>query len=320
MKAMVLVSLVLLLSACENSAGPDPNPEPPVVDVFDITNRIFTSRDPSCVAHAGPYFATVRDLGREVEHRAEVEIRVEANGCTITSNSLPNHDFNDMGQFATPAQGVTESFFISATPVFADTPTELSLRYDNAILLNGVKLDVKAAACYGVGGEPLGNERIGCNGDGTPWRYDPMHASNGFGTDSHNAHTQPDGAYHYHGDPRALYGPTGDAESGLIGFAADGFPIFGPFIEEGGAVRRVRSGYTLKQGPRQSQNGEGAFPGGTPDGRFVDDWEWTDAGDLDACNGMWRDRAYGYYVTDGFPWVIGCFQGSPDDSFRKGAP
>lgn len=104
----------------------------------------------------------------------------------------------------------------------------------------------------------------------------------------------------------------------MIGFAADGFPIFGPFIDDGGTVRRVVSGWTLRTGERQSQDGEGAFPGGTYDGTYVDDYEFTGAGDLDACNGMTRDGVYGYYVTDTYPWVLGCFAGTPDDSFRKG--
>jgi hypothetical protein len=26
---------------------------------------------------------------------------------------------------------------------------------------------------------------------------------------------------------------------------------------------------------------------------------------------------YGYYITNSFPWVIGCFKGALDDSFRK---
>lgn len=291
---------------------------PPVMpDAVDIKDRVFASRAPSCAERAGSYYADVRDLGRNVSHRAEIVIEDRGDACVITSNSLPNHDFNDMGQFATRAAAVTESFTIPANPEFAEAPTALSLRVDNAIFLNGVKLDVRAAACYGVGNEPLGQERIGCNQDGTPWRYDPMHAANGFGTDSHHAHTQPDGAYHYHGDPLAMYDASGSSESGLVGFAADGFPIYGPFISDGGTVRRVRSGYTLKQGPRQSQAGEGAFPGGTPDGRYVDDWEWTDAGDLDVCNGMWRDGSYGYYITDTYPWVLGCLQASPDPSFRK---
>lgn len=53
------------------------------------------------------------------------------------------------------------------------------------------------------------------------------------------------------------------------------------------------------------------------DGTFVDDYEHMGAGDLDECNGMTRDGSYGYSVTDGYPWNIGCFTGPPDDSFRK---
>jgi hypothetical protein len=314
----IALTLVLAGLACGGgSPGSDVLVPPEMPDAIDITDRVFSSRAVSCADRVGSYYADVRDLGRNVAHRAEIQIEATDGGCVITSNSLPNHDFNDMGQFATAAQAVTESFTIAASPEFADAPTPLSLRIDNAIFLNGVKLDVRAAACYGVGNEPLGQERIGCNQDGTPWRYDPMHEANGFGTDSHHAHTQPDGAYHYHGDPLAMYDASGAAQSGLVGFAADGFPIYGPFIDEGGTVRRVRSGYTLKQGPREPQVGEGAFPGGEPDGRYVDDWEWTDAGDLDVCNGMWRDGSYGYYITDTYPWVLGCFQGTPNPSFRK---
>lgn len=27
---------------------------------------------------------------------------------------------------------------------------------------------------------------------------------------------------------------------------------------------------------------------------------------------------YGYYVTDSYPWIIGCHSGIPDPSFAKG--
>ena len=26
---------------------------------------------------------------------------------------------------------------------------------------------------------------------------------------------------------------------------------------------------------------------------------------------------YGYYLSDGYPWVLACFTGTPDESFRK---
>ena len=283
----------------------------------NITDAEFTNRDGSCAAYAGSYFATVSDLMRETEFMATLTIAETADGCTVTSNSLPNHDFNDTGAFATAVAEVTETFNVPLSPTMATEPTPLSLEYDNAIMLNGVKLDRLAAACYGVGDEPLGMERIGCMQTDTPWRYDPMSPAANFGTDSHNAHTQPDGAYHYHGDPGAMYDTSGATVSGVIGFAADGFPIFGPYFDDDGTIRRAVSGYTLREGARVSQDGEGAFPAGDYDGTYVDDYEWTDAGDLDECNGMTVDGQYGYHVTAGYPGVVGCFRGTPDPSFRK---
>lgn len=284
----------------------------------DITDAAFSDRDGTCAARAGQYTATVRDLARDVEFVASVDIEVQGAGCVLSSNGIPNHDFNDVGAFATPVSEVDEAFTLPGSPSASESSTALSLQYDNGVFLNGVKLDLLAAACYGVGDEPLGEERIGCMADGTPWRYDPMSPNAMFGTDGHNAHTQPDGAYHYHGDPEAMYDDSGSTPSGVIGFAADGFPIYGPWIDDGGTVRKAVSGYTLREGERESQAGEGAFPGGSYDGTYVDDYTFTDAGDLDACNGMTRDGVYGYYVTDGYPWIIGCLMGTPDDSFRKG--
>jgi hypothetical protein len=147
-----------------------------------------------------------------------------------------------------------------------------------------------------------------------------MYSGNDFGTDSHNAHSQPDGGYHYHGSPVALFSDDSTTESPVIGFAADGFPIYGPYIDDGEGIRKVVSGYTLIAGDRVSQDGEGAFPGGSYDGTYRDDYEFSDAGDLDECNGMEHNGDYGYYVIDSFPWVMGCFSGSPDTSFQKAGP
>jgi hypothetical protein len=32
------------------------------------------------------------------------------------------------------------------------------------------------------------------------------------------------------------------------------------------------------------------------------------------------DGDYGYVVTNTYPWVIGCFKGTPDDSFYRLGP
>ena len=309
----VLIACLSVLAACSESTT-----TLEAQDGTDITDAVFDSRDAACLTYTGSFFSSVLDVGRSRGFTGAVQVAEGSGSCTITSNSIPNHDFNDGGNFATVTQEVGATFSVDDSPINGASTTPISLSYDNAVFLNGVKLDLLAAACYGVGGEPLGQERIGCFAAGTPWRYDPMYGTNGFGTDKNHAHTQPDGAYHYHGDPKAMYDLSGASESGVIGFAADGYPIFGPFIDDNGTIRRVTSGFTLKQGARISQPNEGAFPGGTYDGRFVDDWEWTGAGDLDECNGMTVDAAYGYYVTDTYPWVLRCFKGTPDPSFRKG--
>ncbi len=296
----------------------------------DLTNQFLSLRSANCADYVDSYEAFPMDVQRARAFEAELTIIMSEGECDFTSNSLPNHDFNEPpANFANPVAAVAKTFSVTTNPAAAFMPTALTLRYDNAVFLNGVKLDLLAAACYGIGpGQPanLGNERIGCGESVTPWRYDPMFGGNGFGTDDHNAHTQPDGTYHYHGSPNALFeqsDPT--VASPVVAFAADGFPIYGPYIDDLGTIREVESGYTLLQdsngepAARVSQAGEGAFPGGAADGTFRDDWEWTDAGDLDVCNGMTIDGVYGYYITNSYPWVLGCFQGVPNESFDKRA-
>ncbi len=284
----------------------------------DITDQVFSLRSGDCNAYIGSYHANVNDINNSQPYTAVLDITSDSSSCTWTSNAIPNHDFNDGTQnFANAVEEVTETFNTTRSPAYAGSVTSLTLDYDDAIFLNGVKLDLLAAACYGIGTAPLGQEKVGCNVSSTPWRYDPVFSGNTFRTDNHNAHTQPDGAYHYHGDPESIYDLTGTTASGVIGFAADGYPIFGPYFDDGTTIRRAVSGHTLKVGARQSQSGEGAFPGGNYDGTYRDDYEFTSVGDLDECNGMTRDGVYGYYLTDGFPWVLSCFKGTPDPSFQK---
>jgi hypothetical protein len=141
-----------------------------------------------------------------------------------------------------------------------------------------------------------------------------MHGPNGFNVDSNNAHAQPDGAYHYHGPPPIFNGDSG-TPSGVIGFAADGYPIFGPYFDANGVIRKANASYRLKSGNRPSGAGD---PGGSYDGTFRDDYEYVAGqGDLDECNGMTVNGQYGYYVTEAFPYLVGCFMGTPDPSFNK---
>lgn len=278
----------------------------------DITDLFLTNRREECSYYAENRFSNVSDIKRNVQFMGTISFTVEGEECVITSNSIPNHDFNDStAAFAGDVVEVSAEYRIPTAPVFAASATPISLSYDNAVFLNGVKLDLLAAGCFGVG-----DGNIGCTDEDQPWRYDPMSPLTMFGTDANNAHPQPDGSYHYHGNPKALFDQNPMSASPVIGFAADGFPIFGSYIEENGQVRAVTSSFQLISGSRPTGADD---PGGSYDGTFVDDYEYiASSGDLDECNGMMRDGSYGYYVTDTYPWVMACYKGTPNSSFAKG--
>ena len=283
-----------------------------VKSVNDQTDKTLSLRQAECSNYVSKNVAAVTDLYSKEILASNLNISLSGEECVFISNSLPNHDFgNSTRSFAHPALAVPTEYRITAKPKFASKATPISLTTDNAIFLNGVKLDLLAAGCFGIG-----DGKIGCNDLNQKWRYDPMSPSANFGTDEHNAHTQPDGTYHYHAGPSALFPEYPTKDSPVIGFAADGFPIFGSYsTDDSGSLRAAKSSYQLKNGMRPSEPGN---PDGQYDGTFIDDYEFiADSGDLDECNGMMRAGVYGYYVTDSYPWVLGCFKGTPNLSFNK---
>lgn len=280
-------------------------------DAINISNAILTNGSGNCADYIANYTSDVTDIARNLMFSGSLSISLEQNKCVFLTNAIPNHDFNDgANAFPNHVAEQDDRFETTTSPQKADSTTALSLAYDNAILLNGVKVDLLAAGCFGVG-----DGKVGCNDISTPWRYDPMHPENGFNVDSHNAHAQGDGTYHYHGSPFALFADDSSQASPVIGFAADGFPIYGSYIETNSGFRKVLSSYRLKSGERPSGEGN---PGGQYNGQFRDDYEYVPGlGDLDECNGMTLNDEYAYYITDAFPYVIGCFSGSVDETFNK---
>ncbi|MBU2428103.1 MAG: sulfatase-like hydrolase/transferase, partial [Gammaproteobacteria bacterium] len=247
----------------------------------DITDKTFVNRSSNCADYAASYQSRVKDVLNNTEFDGALTVAVSGDKCQFHSNAIPNHHFNDGDRsFPNKVSAQDDHYEVPRNPQPAATVTGLSLQTDNAILLNGVKVDLLAAGCYGVG-----NGKIGCNDMATAWRYDPMHKANGFDVDSHNAHAQPDGTYHYHGTPNAFYpAVASDQASPVVGFAADGYPIYGPYVQQGETVKKVSSSYRLKAGNRPSGTGQ---PGGSYDGQFRDDYEYVAGlGDLDECNGM----------------------------------
>lgn len=101
-------------------------------------------------------------------------------------------------------------------------------------------------------------------------------------------HPGPDNRYHYHKYPVCVKSPftdDGEAHSPLIGFALDGFPIYGPYVAKGLMARD-----------------DPANP--------LDDFNMSHD----------SERGWHYHVTPGrFPYVIGGFAGEVDPrNLRKG--
>lgn len=278
----------------------------------NLTALILTNRSADCADYEGTYSAQALDVGNSVAFTAAVSISASEDTCSLVSNNIPNHDFNDGERsFPNDAEEVSRDLVILRSPQQADANTQLSRTLINAVLLNGAVVDILSAGCWDMSSGR--NVAVGCSTD-ADWLIDPVGSGGFFGEDSHNAHVQPGGSYHYHGDPKTLFddfpGPNG---SPVIGFAADGFPIYGPFFldEATGQLRKAISGYTLKVGNRVGG------PGGTHDGFYVQDFLYTGSGDLDECNGMTVNEQYGYYVTASYPWIMNCYKGTPHFSFRK---
>ena len=284
-------------------------------NVIDITDAVLSNRSANCADYINSYASKVQDIQENQDYEGSLEIELSDEKCKFTSNSIPNHNFNDdTAHFATQVAEVDINVEITTSPSTTSSVTPLSLN-DNAIMLNGVKLNILSAGCYGVG-----DGNIGCNDLNEPFRYDPMGTEGGFGVDEHNAHVQPGGLYHYHASPMALFDTDGNVESPVIGFASDGYPIYGNYFNDNGTVRSATSSYALKSGAREDivYNGTTYSPGGTYDGTYTSDWEYiADSGDLDECNGMIVDGVYGYYLTDTYPWVLSCYKGTPDSSFGR---
>ena len=314
--ALILVG-ALALNACSSASTSSSTKS--LESAIDIKDAVLTNMSGDCADYASNYTASVQDLKLGTEFQGAVTVAEDSNSCSIVANDIPNYDFNDENaHFATPVTEQNLTLSIPRNPKAANASSDLSLLSYNAVMLNGVVLDQVANGCYkpeDASADQDGNVANGC-GLWVDWRLNPMGPVS-LGTDSHNAHTQPDGLYHYHANPNALFDLTrNDVASPVIGFAADGFPIYGPFYKDdkSGNIVEATSGYTLKSGTRPTSD---TSPGGNYDGTYVQDYEFTNAGTLDKCNGMTVNGQYGYHVSTGYPYVMGCFTATPDVSFFR---
>ncbi len=269
----------------------------------------------ACLAHEGEHAHASHDDDNGLEYENKVSVRVERDTRIIESNGIPNHLAGKFPNRNNPHTIKPQSYAyrMPAKPAVSKKTTQLGM-FPFGIAVNGVVFD------------PSANEFWNRDRN-SGWQYEPFEIDGKLGLDASNAHVQPRGAYHYHGPPTGLINLLLDGERKpvLIGYAADGFPIYNDlgYADPDNAkskVRKLKSSYRLKKGARPDG------PGGKYDGTFVQDYEYVEGlGDLDECNGRagvtpeYPDGTYYYVLTDHFPFVPRQFRGTPDESFiRRG--
>tara|TARA_B110000438_G_scaffold286879_1_gene318578 strand:+ start:1650 stop:2993 length:1344 start_codon:yes stop_codon:yes gene_type:complete len=244
-----------------------------------------------------------------------VEIEMTEDSVIVTSSGIPNHDFQSA--LGCCAEENDYQWIIPTSPKFSEEIIMAPDRGPIAITVTGVPI-------YGPEEGP-GGDAVALNFDYFEEDRQPIELGLCGG---HSA-----GAYfHYHYDANCLHWhPEGsgldwedwdytknlnsDEHSPIIGFAFDGFPIYGPYgWDSYKNVIEITSSYQLKKGTN-GYNG-------------IEDWEFIEGlGDTDECNGLSSstpevpDGIYHYVSTIrngndqiGFPYFLLCYHGVPNES------
>ncbi len=247
---------------------------------------------------------------------------------------------DNMGKYFNPGSCLAQNYVFRFPRNPAPATTHVISPKVGAIgtLLNGIPI-------YGLSNSYSWNGSAnmpGMGGSGI-WNVE-VGLSEGFVLDTaFGAHPQQAGAYHSHTTPYRFYrhAPAGK-HSPLVGFAFDGYPVYGPYgyvnaMDSTSGVTRMKSGYSLRSITQRH-----TLPDGTalttaqygpdvsttyPIGEYCEDYEWLAAngGDLDQYNGRfcvtpeYPAGTYAYFVsTDAsgnatFPYYIGIYYyGIPD--------
>ncbi|MCU0499968.1 MAG: YHYH protein [Anaerolineae bacterium] len=199
----------------------------------------------------------------------------------IESNTIPHYEFTQITP--NPLQASNVVFRVPLEPEYSEEPSPIPLLGMIGIAINGVVL-------YGPNeAQQPANEAYG----------DPVYNGIMDFCLGHTSQTQ----YHYHALLQTCFYEdlSEDAVSPIIGYALDGFPIYGPYgcLDEAcEEVVQFQSSYEQIADP--TMNAWDAY-------EFV---AQEDPIYLDECNGRFQpDGSYGYHATETFPYILGCYHG-----------
>lgn len=271
---------------------------------------------------------------------------------TVTSSGVPFHSYgNPKSKYTPSAQDINVSFSCrGGTNIPALTSTTVGAG-TIGYAINGVSLYNPTAQ--------LGSSPIGINQYYPQWEYNASYSAElsigySFGQDLAGGHTDAPNIYHYHDFSFTDAWKTGigatskkagvaelsilpylndslvhtDGHSKIIGFAIDGYPIYGPYgysnplVMQSG-VKLMGSGYILNE-KRLAIDNKLPPVSVYPLGSFVQDYSFVGIGDLDKHNGRYcitpdyPTGTYAYFVTVNstlspiYPYILGTtYYGTP---------
>ncbi len=237
----------------------------------------------------------------------------------VDSEGIPSHEIGPWPGNPNVATGRNWTWRLPRNPQAATSPTETPLGQIGT-MVNGVPMfNTKDGRTYLNRGV---------------WEQDAVYFE-GQTMDVGIGHPQISGDYHYHSYPELLAKQQGDSprdHSPILGFAFDGFPVYGPYgyanPDGTGGLKRMESGYQLR-----SMTTRQSLPDGTqlsqyywgpnvsnqyPLGCYAQDFEFIPgSGDLNEFNGRfgvtpeYPNGSFAYFMTIDsatvpvYPYLIG---------------
>lgn len=273
-------------------------------------------------------------------------VQYSANWVYVTTNGIPTYTtgpFLDGNPSLASDQNAIFKFPLNPTQ---NTGNPTATTGGNiGVFINGVALfDYRDGVSWNNAQQQERGGPLGGSGDGV-WNRDAVVAEM-IGFDCAKGHPAM-GNYHHHQSPSAfdldlqtvstvcnlydadgLYMIDSAVHSPLIGFAYDGFPIYGAYAYANangtGGIVRIKSGYQLRNISARTHYADGsdvtdgpAINSTYPLGRYREDYEWVahpgDDSYLDEHNGR-------FCITPEYPAGIYCYFATVDENWNSAYP
>jgi hypothetical protein len=199
------------------------------------------------------FLLTLPALCQAPSFQNEVSIKEEGNVRRIRANGIPDHAPGRFPNAHNPntIQPQSYNYTVPVKPEKQAQPAAFRMQ-PFGIAVNGVVFDPFAAEWWR--GDP-----------NSGWQYEPQSGAIDLGLDEHNAHVQPNGAYHYHGIPNGLLEALAAAakphDAARLG--RGWFSHLRPAGSHGrkrcqSPLKTMKSGHVIKSGARRPMAGPAA--------------------------------------------------------------